>query len=102
MRRGCRLLALALLAGCGSDPPSRLAAFRAPEVPPECRAAVYEDPTVRELMRAGAAVPSYRAENQDRLAFAEAEAERRCLREKGLLRSGGVEPIKYLWYPPLF
>jgi hypothetical protein len=42
------------------------------------------------------------AENQNKLAFREAEIERQCMVQRGLARGGGVEPVKYPWYPPLF
>jgi hypothetical protein len=91
-----------LPAACAPAPENRLASYRTPDVPPECRAAVYQDPKVRQLVAAGTAVPTYMANNQNNLAFAEAEAERNCMREKGLLPQGGVEPTRYTWYPPLF
>ncbi len=81
---------------------NRFAAYRTPNVPPECRAAVYDDPEVRHLIAAGTAVPEYMAENQNKLAFKEADAERRCMQQRGLMPAGGVEPVKYPWYPPLF
>lgn len=96
------LLALGLLAGCAPPSENRLAAYRTPNVPSECRAAVYDDPTVRHLIAAGTAAPTYMGEHQNELAFAEAEAEKKCMRAKGLLPAGGVEPVKYPWYPPLF
>ncbi len=95
------LLALCfpLLAACGGSlkPPR----YRAPEIPPECRDQVFQDPTVRRLIAAGTAVPIYAAQHQDELAFAQTEAVRRCQREKGLTQ-GGVEPKKYRWYPAPF
>lgn len=105
MRRSLRRVLIVLpvlVAACAPPPQNRFAAYRTPNVPPECRAAVYDDPTVRQLIAAGTAVPEYMAENQNKLAFAEAAAERKCMQAKGLLRSGGVEPVKYPWYPPLF
>lgn len=101
---GLLLLLLALAACAAPEPvraPDLLAAYRAPDVPPACREAVYDDPKVRELMIAGAGAPSLRAENQDKLAFLQDEALRRCLQEKGL-RKAGVEPVKYKWYPSPF
>ena len=42
-------------------------------------------------------------ENQNKLAFREAEV-RAAVHgvQRGLARGGGVEPVKYPWYPPLF
>jgi hypothetical protein len=99
---GLSVVGLMLLSGCAPPSDNRFAAYRTPNVPPECRAAVYEDPEVKHLIAAGTAVPEYMAENQNKLAFKEAEVERRCMEQKGLTRSGGVEPVKYPWYPPLF
>ncbi|HST73985.1 MAG TPA: hypothetical protein VLJ20_01310 [Acetobacteraceae bacterium] len=96
------VLGSALLAGCAAPPDNRFAAYRTPNVPPECRAAVYDDSGVKELISAGTAVPAYMAEHQNKLAFKEAEAERRCMQKRGLMPAGGVEPVKYPWYPPLF
>jgi hypothetical protein len=96
------LMGLMLPSGCAPPPDNRFAAYRTPDVPPECRAAVYQDPEVRRLIASGTAVPEYMATNQNKLAFKEAEVERRCMEQKGLVRSGGVEPVKYPWYPPLF
>jgi len=99
---GLLLLGSLLPSGCAPPPENRFAAYRTPNVPPECRAAVYNDPEVRQLIAAGTAVPPYMADNQNKLAFKEAEVERRCMVQKGLARGGGVEPVKYPWYPPLF
>ena len=95
------LLGVTLLAGCAPAPESRLAAYRAPDVTPECRAAVYGDPEVRRLIAAGTAVPNYMAENQNKLAARQAEVENRCMQAKGLMPAGGVEPVKHTWYPSL-
>ncbi len=96
------LLGSMLPSGCAPPPDNRFAAYRTPNVTPECRAAVYRDPDVRQLIAAGTAVPQYMAENQNKLALKEAEAERRCMQQKGLAPPGGVEPVKHPWYPPLF
>ena len=92
-------LCLPLLAACGGSlkPPR----YRAPEIPPECRDQVFQDPTVRHLIAAGTAVPIYAAQHQDELAYAQAEAVRKCEREKGLIQ-GGVEPKRYRGYPSPF
>ena len=99
---GLSILGSMLLAGCAPPQDNRFAAYRTPNVPAECRAAVYEDPEVKHLIAAGTAAPDYMAENQNKLAFREAEVERQCMVQRGLARGGGVEPVKYPWYPPLF
>jgi hypothetical protein len=96
------VLGLAVLSGCAPPSQNRFAAYSTPNVTPECRAAVYDDPEVKRLIAAGTGAPEFMAENQNKLAFKEAEVERRCMEQKGLTRSGGVEPVKYPWYPPLF
>ncbi len=97
--------ALLLLGACESDlpaPRSVAAAYRTPEIPPECRNAVYDDPKVHAMMVANAGVPTLRAENQDKLAFLQADALRRCMQQQGGVQQGGVEPIRYKWYPNPF
>jgi hypothetical protein len=97
-------MTLLALAACSSPvrEPQVLATYRTPEIPPECQQAVYNDPKVQALMIAGAGQPVLRAQDQDKLAFAQDEALRRCLREKGLMQPGGVEPVRYLWYKSPF
>ncbi len=90
------------MASCNSSPGTPVAdGYRTPDTPPECRAAVNQDPEVRRLRIAGAAVPIFAAQNQNDLAFAEAQAERKCLRDKGLMQ-GGVEPVRHIWYASPF
>jgi hypothetical protein len=91
------LLALAL-AGCGSGYVARTE----PAAPPECRREANDDPTVRDLRMKMAGTSWWRANYQDDLAFAEHEALLKCMRRIGLLPPGGVEPVKQLWYGPLF
>ena len=95
------LVTLALLASCAPSHENRLAGYHASEVPFDCRMAVYDNPRVRQLMIAGAGVPGTMAENQNALAFAKAEAERKCMQDTGLMK-GGVEPVRYQWYPSPF
>jgi hypothetical protein len=91
------LLSAALLAGCASDPLSPRADA------PVCRAEVNNDPTVRELTAQSAGSPSnFALINKQELADARRQAELNCMRAKGLLPPGGVEPIKPVWYKPLF
>ncbi len=93
-------LLLLSLSACSTAPaPDVLATYRAPEIPHECEMAVYNDPKVRELLIANAGVPSLIGENQNQLAFAQDEALRTCLRARGLLPAGGVEPVRYQSYP---
>ncbi|MCL2427822.1 MAG: hypothetical protein FWD12_01155 [Alphaproteobacteria bacterium] len=88
-----------LLGACGSSRDDRVAATRAPEAWPECRAAALNDPTVRQMMIADAGVPD--TSDQVALAFARNQAERKSMEDKGLMR-GGVEPIRNRWYPSPF
>ena len=98
-RRALRLFFAALaLAGCSASPTKLVAAYDAPAVPPPCRDAVYADPKIREIMVADAGSPALRATNQNRLAFLQDEAVRNCLRARGELPKGGVEPVRYQWY----
>jgi hypothetical protein len=97
-------LAALLLGACHSElkPPTGLATYRAPDIPPECREAVYSDPKVRETMIANSGVPALIGDNQNKLAFLQADAVQRCLQAKGRITEGGVEPIRYKWYPSPF
>lgn len=95
------LAALALQTACAPSHSARLAASGAPEITEECRREALYDPTVRQMMVAAAAVSGRLAEDQTSLAFARTEAERKCMEQKGLMR-GGVEPVRYRWYPSPF
>lgn len=95
------LAALALQTACAPSRSERLAASGAPVITEACRREALADPTVRQMMVAAAAVSDRLAEDQISLAFARAEAERKCMEQKGLMR-GGVEPVRYRWYPSPF
>jgi hypothetical protein len=90
---------LLVVSACSAPGPTLLATYRAPTIPAECEQAVYNDPEVHRIMLANIASPTLIGENQDKLAFAQEEAVRNCLRAKGLLPAGGVEPVRYRWYP---
>jgi hypothetical protein len=83
------LLAVLLLAGCGAFDPD--AAFPNQE----CRQSMYADPAVRQAV-ALVAISGGTAQGQEQaaLAIAKQRAYNRCLRDKGLLRGGGVQPVR--------
>ena len=93
------LLALALL-GCGGR--YGYVAQTEPTAPPQCHREANADPTVRELRMKMAGDQWWRGNYQDELAFAEHEALLKCMRRIGMLPPGGVEPVRHLWYAPLF
>ncbi|MBO0712316.1 MAG: hypothetical protein J2P47_13665 [Acetobacteraceae bacterium] len=89
--------ALTVLGACAPSRDERVASDRAREITPECRTAAQNDPTVRQMMIASAGVPGRLAEDQNALAYARNQAERKCMQSKGLMR-GGVEPVRSQWY----
>lgn len=62
---------------------------------PECRQVMYADPAVRQGI-ALTAISGNLAQGPDREAMgvAKQRAYNGCLRDKGLLRGGGVQPVK--------
>lgn len=62
---------------------------------PECRQLMYADPVVREAI-AITAITGNIAQGQEReaLGVAKQRSYNGCLRDKGLLRGGGVQPVK--------
>ncbi len=83
------LLLGVLLVGCAALAPDR----NFPN--PECRQAMYADPSVREAV-ALVAISGNNAQGQElpALETAKQRAYNVCLRDKGLLRGGGVQPVK--------
>jgi hypothetical protein len=95
--RWALLLALSL-PGCGGG----YVGQTEPDAPPQCHQEANADPAVRELRMKMAGTSWWRTNYQNQLAFAEHEALLKCMRRIGMLPPGGVEPVKPLWYGPLF
>lgn len=88
MKRTLLLLVMAL-AGCAALNPDG-------DFPnQECRQMMYADPAVRQAV-ALVAIGGNAAQSPDQatLATAKQRAYNGCLRDKGLLRGGGVQPVK--------
>ncbi len=77
------LLAAAALSGCGGAPQDPAEA--------QCRAQVYQDPTVRHMIAVQAGSLWLQANGQSALAEAKRQALYACLRARGLAPPGGVE-----------
>ena len=61
-----------------------------------CAAKAEEDPTVKLLINKGLGNEVFRAENQETLRLARADATLACLQSRGVVRRGGVERQKSL------
>ena len=85
-------------AGCGGG----YVAQTEPAAPPECQAEANNDPAVKQIVMKMSAVQYWRGNYQEDLAVAKREALLKCMRAKGLIPPGGVEPVKPVWYGPLF
>lgn len=90
--------ALLLLAGCDSG----YVASTEPAAPSQCETEANNDPAVKEITMKMSAVQWWRGNHQEDLAVARRQALLRCMRQKGLIPPGGVEPLKPVWYGPLF
>jgi hypothetical protein len=77
------LLAAACLSGCGGKPPDPAEA--------QCRAQVFEDPTVKQMIAVQAGSLGLQMAQQGALAEAKRQALLACLRARGLAPPGGVE-----------
>lgn len=82
-------LALAALAGCSSLSPfdnSPSADF-----PNVCETQVYADPSVKSLLARSAGSESFARNHAEELHYAKLDAARRCMEQRGMIRTGGVE-----------
>jgi hypothetical protein len=84
MKRTGWLALLAVLAGCSSNEP-----LPKVEIPDFCEQQVYADPAVRDEIMKGAGSDYYRNTHEADLVYAKLDAVNRCLRQKGLLPTGG-------------
>ncbi len=82
--RPAALAVLATLAGC-----STFDTAPAANIPSQCEAQVFADPTVKDLIAKSAGSDFYARNHEDELKFAKADAAHRCLQQKGLLPPGG-------------
>lgn len=77
------LLAAGCLSGCGGKPPDPAEA--------QCRAQVFQDPAVKQMIAVQAGSLGLQMENKAALAEAKRQALLACLRARGLAPPGGVE-----------
>jgi membrane-bound lytic murein transglycosylase B len=98
MRRvkGLPALALLLLAACGGTAPAPSAtANPADPAIAECREEARNSPEVRELWReANMNTPTQRERMRQRRSEVETRVYGDCIRRRGLVRGGGVEPVR--------
>lgn len=80
------LLGAAALSGCGGKPPNPAEA--------ECRAQVFADPAVKQMITVQAGSLGLQMGQQAALAEAKRQALLACLRARGLAPPGGVEALR--------
>jgi hypothetical protein len=86
VRAALRLGALLALAACAGEPPNGPTAV--------CKQEAENDPNVVALRDRGLGNPQTAFQLRPDLEFARKEAVNACLRRKGLLPPGGVEPVR--------
>lgn len=109
-RRAPAMLAAAvalLLAGCASRPASQTASGQTAD-DAVCRREAYDDPQVKALsiqaMQQGPSPPTFDfsfTSAQENARYAYRQAVLACMQRRGLMTSGGVEPVRQYPFSPL-